>query len=408
MGAFFTNYHVRNASAAACAKALTTLISSRALVTDAKNGWTTVYDEQSDSQDIEVLRRLAKDLSSRLKTAVIAMMVHDSDIFVYLIYENGKLIDQFDSKPDYFGPVSGAQKKEWRGDFAKLIPYAKKKASTQDFNRIAEKEIVFEEERAGEFSQLLGIDPSRARTGFRHVRETKHEFNLIYAKGHSQDLALLVEAVSRGDETRVKELLEKGISPHGKDKFGQPLLVLAGRRGKVDIVRDLMVHGADPFEQVPGGGDALWIAAAEGHEQIVAHLLGKAKGNPKLASSLRTAFGAAVMAGHAQVIKDLILAGVDVNEKTPLGQLPLMLAGMRGQEFIWEAKMKRPFPQRPGGRPTDWKEVVMILLDAGAQIPFPTKDGPIDVKTLLADQKRKLADKLLEAYAKIKLPEGIC
>jgi hypothetical protein len=407
MGAFFTNYHVRKVDAEVCAKALTTLISSRALVTDSKNEWTTVYDEQSDSQDIEVLRRLAKDLSSKLKTAVIAMMVHDSDIFVYLIYENGKLIDQFDSKPDYFGPVSGAQKKEWRGDFAKLIPYAKKKASTQDFNRIAEKETVFEEERAGEFSQLLGIDPSRAKTGFKYLQESKHKFRPVYAKGHSQDQALLVEAVSRGDETRVKELLEKGISPRGKDKFGQPLLVLAGRRGKVDIVRDLMVHGADPFELVPGGGDALWIAAAEGHEQIVAHLLEKAKGNPKLASSLRTAFGAAVMAGHTKVMKDLILAGADVNEKTPLGQLPLMLASMRGLEFIWTTKMNLPFPQRPGLPRTDWKEVVMILLDAGAQIPFPMKDGPVDVKSLSADQKSKLADALLEAGKKIKLPENL-
>jgi len=404
MGAFFTNYHVRRADAAACAKALTTLINSRAFVTDSKNGWTTVYDEQSDSQDVEVLRGLAKSLSSKLETAVVAMMVHDSDIFVYLIYENGEIIDQFDSKPDYFGPASEAQKKEWRGDFTRLIPYAKKKASAQDFKRVAEKEIVFEEERAGEFSQLLGIDPSRSRTGFKYVQETKHKFKLIHAKGYSQDQALLVEAVSRGEVAKVKELLEKGTSPHQKDRFGQPLLVVAGRRGKFDMVRDLLAHGADPFAEIQGGGDALWIAAAEGHEQIVAHLLEKAKGNPKLASSVRTAFGAAVMAGHAQVIKDLLLAGAEVNEMTSLGQFPLMLAGMRGQEFIWEAKMKRPFPQRPGERPTDWKEIVMILLDAGAQIPFPTKDGPIDVKTLSADQKSKLADKLLEAYSKIKLP----
>src|SRR5579863_4417552 len=178
MGASFTNYHVRTADAAACAKALTTLINSRALVTDSKNGWTTIYDERSDTQDIEVLRGLAKGLSSKLKTAVIAMMIHDSDIFVYLIYEKGELIDQFDSKPDYFGPASEAQKKEWRSDFAKLIPYAKKKASAQDFKRVAEKEMVFEEERAGEFSQLLGIDPSRSRTGFKYVQETKHNFKL--------------------------------------------------------------------------------------------------------------------------------------------------------------------------------------------------------------------------------------
>jgi hypothetical protein len=405
MGAFFANYHVRKADAAACAKALTTLISSQALVTDSKNGWTTVYDEQSDSQDIEVLRGLAKDLSSKLKTAVIAMMVHDSDIFVYLIYEKGELIDQFDSNPDYFGPVSAAQEKEWQGDFSKVLPYAKKKVSIQDFRRVAEKEQVFEEERVSEFSQLLGIDPSRVQTGFRYVQETKHKFTPVYAKGHSQDQTLLVKAVSRGDVAKVKELLEKGTPPHQKDRLGEPLLVIAGRWGRLEIARHLIAHGANPFAQIPGGGDALWSAAAHGHEEIVAHLLEKTTGNPKLRSSLRTALAAAVMAGHTQIVRDLITAGADVNAPTPWGQPVLTLASIRGEEWMWEARMKKPFPARRGGRVVDWKEIVMLLLEAGAQVPFPSKDGLIDSKALSTEQRSKVADALLDAGRKIKLPE---
>jgi hypothetical protein len=405
MGAFFTNYHVRKADTAACAKALTTLISSRALVTDSKNGWTTIYDEQSDSQDTEVLRGLTKSLSSKLKTTVVAMLVHDSDIFVYLFYERGELIDQFDSNPDYFGPVSEAQKKEWRGNFAKLIPYAQKKTSAQDFKLVAEKEMIFEEERAGEFSQLLGIGPSRAKTGFKYVQETKHKFTLVYAKGHSEDQAQLVQAVSRGDVARVKELLEKGTPPRQKDRFGAPLLVITGRRGDSELARHLIAHGADPFEQIPGGGDALWSAAAHGHVEIVAHLLEKTKGDPKLASSLRTAFGAAVMAGHTQIVRELIGAGADVNAPTLWGQPLLTLASIRGEEWMFEATTKKPFPPRRDGRIVDWKEIVMLLLEAGAQVPFPSKDGRIDSKTLSAEQRNKVADALLEAGRKLKPPE---
>jgi hypothetical protein len=405
MGAFFTNYHVRKTDPAACTKTLAALINSRALVTDSKNGWTTIYDERSDSQDIEVLRGLAKNLSSKLKTAVIAMMVHDSDIFVYLIYENGELIDQFDSKPDYFGPVSEAQKQEWRGNFAKLIPYANKKASIQNFKRVARKAHVFEERSAGEFAQLLGIDPSRAKTGFKYVQETKHKFTLVYAKGHSEDQAHLVQAVSRGDVAKVKELLEKGTLPHQKDRFGEPLLVITGRRGNSEIARHLIAHGADPFAQIPGGGDALWSASAHGHEEIVAHLLEKTKDNPKLASSLRTALAGAVMAGHSPVVRDLISAGADVNAPTPWGQPVLTLASIRGEEWMFEATTKKPFPPRRDGRIVDWKEIVMLLLEAGAQVPFPANDGPIDSKTLSAEQRSKVADALLEAGRKIKLPE---
>jgi hypothetical protein len=82
------------------------------------------------------------------------------------------------------------------------------------------------------------------------------------------------------------------------------------------------------------------------------------------------------------------------------------MASIRGNEFIWEARAKKSFPHRPGDRRANWKEVVLVLLEAGAQIPFPVKEGTIDVKSLSADQKSKLADSLLEAGAKIKLPEG--
>jgi hypothetical protein len=404
MGASFTICNVRTTDTAKCAKVLKSSSGFRALLTDSQNGWVTVYDEQSESQDIEILRRLAKKLSAELKTIAIGILVHDSDIFQYLTFEKGELVDQFDSKPDYFGPVSEAQKREWRGDFGKLLPYATKRTAISDFKRVAAKEYVVEEERAGEFSKLLGINPSRATTGFKYLQETQHSFKLVQAKGYSEDQALLGKAVSDGDVAQVEALLQKGTPPNQKDKPGSPLLVDASRRGKYEIVRTLIAHGADLFAEVQGGGDALWIASAEGHDQVVEHLIEKGRDNVKFAASLRIAFGAAVLSGHAKVIRHLIGAGADVNANTHLGQAPLLLASMRGQEFIWEARMMRPFPLRAGQRKTDWKEVVMILLEAGAQIPYPAKDGPIDVKTLSADQRYKLADALLEAGAKIKLP----
>ena len=406
MGAFFTNCNVRTKDTAKCAKALASSISSRALMTDSKHGWITVYDAESESQNINILRHLANELSEKLKTVAIGILIHDSDILQYLVYENGKLVDQFDSKPDYSGPVSDAQKKEWRGHFSKLLPYAAKGTALSDFKRVAEKECVFEEERVGEFSKLLGIDPSRAGTGFKYSQETQHSLKLVYAKGYSQDQAMLVDAVSRGDVSELQTLLQEGVSPNQKDKYGSPLLVVASRRGKLEMVRALIGHGADLFGEVPGGGDALWIASAEGHDVVVEHLIEKGKDSPKFGASLQRAFSAAVTAGHVRVIKHLLSAGADVNANTSLGQPPLMLASMRGHEFIWEARMKRPFPHRPGQPKTDWKEVVMILLEAGAKVP--TKDGPTDVRTLSQDRKNKVADDLLEASAKIKLPEGIC
>jgi hypothetical protein len=47
----------------------------------------------------------------------------------------------------------------------------------------------------------------------------------------------------------------------------------------------------------------------------------------------------------------------------------------------------------------------MLLLEAGAQVPFPSNDGQIDSKTLSAEQRSKVADALLETGRKLKPPE---
>ena len=51
----------------------------------------------------------------------------------------------------------------------------------------------------------------------------------------------------------------------------------------------------------------------------------------------------------------------------------MLLASMRGLELIWEAKAQRPFPVKPGQGKTDWKDVLMILLEAGAADPVPDR-----------------------------------
>ncbi|PYU14532.1 MAG: hypothetical protein DMG37_07200 [Acidobacteria bacterium] len=61
MGAFFTNCNVRTKDKAKCAQLLASSINSRALMTDPKNGWITVYDEGCESRTSTFFVTLPKD-----------------------------------------------------------------------------------------------------------------------------------------------------------------------------------------------------------------------------------------------------------------------------------------------------------------------------------------------------------
>ena len=91
MGAFFTNYQIRSTSPDAVRDALKPL-AKRAYISPPKNGWVTVYEQQSDSQDDAILRRIAMGLSRKLATEVFAFCVHDSDILIYFLYGRGQLL----------------------------------------------------------------------------------------------------------------------------------------------------------------------------------------------------------------------------------------------------------------------------------------------------------------------------
>ena len=43
------------------------------------------------------------------------LLVHDDDFFVYEYYRDGKLVDRFNSRPDYFAPVSASEARKLRG-----------------------------------------------------------------------------------------------------------------------------------------------------------------------------------------------------------------------------------------------------------------------------------------------------
>ena len=177
MGAFIVNYQVRSGSLAAVREVLKSLVTAQAYVSPPKNGWVTVYDEESDSQDDAVLRRIAAGLSRALKTDVIGFMVHDSDIAMYWLYRAGALLDEFSSAPDYFGnAVDDATRERLRGENEILLPLCVSGTTVEAIDAALHpaEEATFAEDYLAMLAALLGIDERRINLSFEYfVNEGK-------------------------------------------------------------------------------------------------------------------------------------------------------------------------------------------------------------------------------------------
>src|ERR1017187_9823794 len=79
------------------------------LVAPEMQGWTAIYSSRGQDGNV------AKGLHKLLKTEVLFTLVHDSDIFCYDYYRDGKLVDEYNSQPDYFAKVSAKKRRSLAG-----------------------------------------------------------------------------------------------------------------------------------------------------------------------------------------------------------------------------------------------------------------------------------------------------
>jgi GNAT superfamily N-acetyltransferase len=76
---------------------------SRTIVTPATNGWIAVYNDRVD-EDRDAQRRLAGELSDGLGVAV-AFALERGEVVRYLLFERGRMVDEYLSIPEYYGPM---------------------------------------------------------------------------------------------------------------------------------------------------------------------------------------------------------------------------------------------------------------------------------------------------------------
>ena len=168
MGSFFVNVNVRATDRQAVEKEVKALNTAAAWVTGAKNGWITIYEEGASTQDEDRIRKLTERVSAGLKAPAIAFLVHDSDFLCYWLFDDGRLIDDFNSCPDYFD--EGANEDALTGRPDVLLKYCPPGTKLGDVEQVlSDKEQVFAENQLTKLADLLEIDSMRAGVDYRDI-----------------------------------------------------------------------------------------------------------------------------------------------------------------------------------------------------------------------------------------------
>jgi ribosomal protein S18 acetylase RimI-like enzyme len=81
--------------------------SARTEVTPTRNGWVAVVDELCD-HDRSAQRRLGAELSERMGVPAVALALEEESVVRYLLFERGRMVDEYLSVPTYYGELSTA------------------------------------------------------------------------------------------------------------------------------------------------------------------------------------------------------------------------------------------------------------------------------------------------------------
>ena len=82
--------------------------SKGSVIVPPRNGWIAVYDELCD-RDPSALPRVAREISDGLGVVVIQFAVEEGAVARYRVYERGRMLDEYLSVPEYYGPLPSGE-----------------------------------------------------------------------------------------------------------------------------------------------------------------------------------------------------------------------------------------------------------------------------------------------------------
>lgn len=178
----------------------------------------------------------------------------------------------------------------------------------------------------------------------------------------------LPAAAQSGDREAVAKLRELGLPLDARDAQGCSALLRAAGGGFEGLVDDLLAAGADATLAARTGATALSAAVSMGHERIVAKLAAAGIDIDQPLPGGVTALMVACALGNDHLVQVLLVRGASALAQDELGNTPLHAAA----QFGYNAEEAQPAAR-----------VIERLLDAGAPIDAPNRDGQTPLLLLL-------------------------
>jgi hypothetical protein len=357
MGLFCVNFHFRTTDDRALSEALNLRGITRYRVVPAKSGWTSLYEEQASEQDERRIRDLAAGLSEDLHVAAIAFLVHDSDIACYWLFDNGQLLDEYNSDPDYFGDSDGPPSPSG-GQPDVLLRYCRPGVRQDELAAILAKETVqattFAEHLIERLAKALGIDRKLAIADYRDEATDAGPGGIDEPDDDNDD----DDDGGPSGSPLGAGLFERLAKRYGLVPGGAPAdprataLVQAAASGKTGEIDRLLADGvaidaeapaplpggelmAGLAQLLPGGVPQIvmtpLLAAVVNKQRLAAERLLDGGADPnRVHPRYGTPVHAAAGAGDVELLQLLLDRGGDVNARSAQDQTPLeMLAASR-------------------------------------------------------------------------------
>jgi ankyrin repeat protein len=163
-----------------------------------------------------------------------------------------------------------------------------------------------------------------------------NQANSQNAKSFVEDCIEFIDAAETGDITKLRKMLDGGLSPDTQGPQGWTALRKAAVKNNFDIAFELLKRGADVDAVNFTGKTALMMACAYGNYGIVSLLLFYGA-DPDLTNwSGRTALMIAASHGYESVVGALlnVSSRININRKDPNGKTALHMAIENGYSNV--------------------------------------------------------------------------